>query len=191
MLSLTDMWRAAKSDPARQPSNWLGSADAKRFIETLYILEPGNSGVQTKRGGRGIGGSTFAHWQIALAHAKYLSPEFHMWCNTVVRERMEARAGIAALDGDQAKMGRALDSVGIAAQRSVQRKMSDGPFTPIAEETKAARLRRKAAFQKAGEGRRAKMMAKYLAGDFTPLIDTGQLRSAITYVIRNRKGGRA
>ena len=33
-----------------------------------------------------------AHWQIALAYAKYLSPEFHMWCNTVVRERMEGHS---------------------------------------------------------------------------------------------------
>lgn len=94
MLSLTDMWRAGKSDPARQPSNWLASADAKRFIEVLEVLDPGNSGVQTKRGGRGIGGSTFAHWQIGLAYAKYLSPSFHMWCNTVVRERMEGKQAI-------------------------------------------------------------------------------------------------
>ena len=92
MLSLTDMWRAHGSDPARQPSNWLASADAKRFVETLNFLEPGNSGVQSKRGGRGVGGSTFADWQIAMAYAKYLSPEFHMWCNTVVRERMEGRS---------------------------------------------------------------------------------------------------
>lgn len=91
MLCLTDMWKAQGSDPARQPSNWLGSADAKRFIETLDVLEPGNSGVQTKRGGRGVGGVTWAHWQIGLAYAKYLSPEFHMWCNTVVRERMEGK----------------------------------------------------------------------------------------------------
>lgn len=45
---------------------------------------------------KGKGGATFAHWQIGLAYAKYLSPEFHMWCNEVVRERMEAgstRAG--------------------------------------------------------------------------------------------------
>lgn len=83
MLSLTDMWRAHGSDPARQPANWLVSADARHFIE---VLNPGNSGVMTKRG---KGGGTFAHWQIGLAYAKYLSPEFHMWCNTVVRERME------------------------------------------------------------------------------------------------------
>ena len=41
------------------------------------------------RGTRGRSGATFAHWQIALAYAKYLSPEFHMWCNEVVREKME------------------------------------------------------------------------------------------------------
>jgi hypothetical protein len=82
-ISLTDMWRAHGSDPARQPSNWLASVEAKNFIE---VLNPGNSGIMSKRG---RGGGTFAHWQIALAYAKYLSPEFHMWCNQVVRERME------------------------------------------------------------------------------------------------------
>jgi hypothetical protein len=81
-IALTDMWRAHGSDPARQPSNWLASADAKNFIE---VLNPGNSGIMSKRG---KGGGTYAHWQIALAYAKYLSPEFHMWCNDVVRERM-------------------------------------------------------------------------------------------------------
>nr|WP_274704718.1 KilA-N domain-containing protein [Aquabacter cavernae] len=35
---------------------------------------------------RGKGGGTYAHWQIGLAYAKYLSPEFHMWRNTAVRE---------------------------------------------------------------------------------------------------------
>lgn len=95
MLSLTDMWKAHGSDPARQPSNWLGSADVRRLIEALDLREPGNSGVQAKRGGRGIGGVTFAHWQIAMAYAKYLSPEFHMWCNTVVREQMGVRGDSA------------------------------------------------------------------------------------------------
>lgn len=92
MLSLTDMWKANGSDPARQPSNWLASADAKRFIDALNILEPGNSGVQTKKGGRGIGGSSYGHWQIGMAYAKYLDPNFHMWCNIQVRAVMEGKA---------------------------------------------------------------------------------------------------
>ena len=83
MISLTDMWKAQGADPARQPANWLASTDAKNFIE---VLNPGNSGVMAKRGKNG---GTYANWQIALAYAKYLSPEFHIWCNTVVRERME------------------------------------------------------------------------------------------------------
>ena len=31
----------------------------------------------------GRNGETFAHWQIALAYAKYLSPELHMAVNEV------------------------------------------------------------------------------------------------------------
>ncbi|MBM7322402.1 KilA-N domain-containing protein [Agrobacterium sp. S2] len=99
MLSLTDMWKANGSDPARQPSNWLASADAKRFIDALNVLEPGNSGVQTKKGGRGIGGSSYGHWQIGMAYAKYLDPNFHMWCNIQVRAVMEGKAAGAIPTG--------------------------------------------------------------------------------------------
>lgn len=90
-LSLTDMWRAAGSDHAREPAKWLASADAARFIEAVAVIL-GNSEdemVKTVRGGRTPG--TWAHWQIALAYAKYLSPEFHMQCNVVIRERMEGK----------------------------------------------------------------------------------------------------
>lgn len=88
MLSLTDMWKAEGGDFSRKPAEWARSADAKRFIEFVAIsLNVGNSHLL--KGASGRGGSTFAHWQVALAYAKYLSPEFHMWCNTVVRERME------------------------------------------------------------------------------------------------------
>ena len=75
------MWRAAGSDQARQPSNWLGSTDARRFIDVVReILVPRNSGdqklIRVSRGGRGGSNtSTLAHWQIGLAYAKYLSPE--------------------------------------------------------------------------------------------------------------------
>ncbi len=96
-LNLTDMWRAAGSPSGRAPNDWLNSADAKRFVEFLVeTLNAGNSGngenqglTRTVRGGNNP--RTEAHWQIGLAYAKYLSPEFHMWCNTVVRERMEGK----------------------------------------------------------------------------------------------------
>ncbi|CAH1661631.1 KilA domain-containing protein [Hyphomicrobiales bacterium] len=92
MLSLTDMWRAAGADEARRPANW-ARKEGKEFIAyASEILNMPLGHIQTQRGGSGSGrGATFAHWQIALAYAKYLSPEFHMWCNSVVRERMEGR----------------------------------------------------------------------------------------------------
>ncbi len=104
MLSLTDMWKAAGKPSGRGPAEWLRSADAVRFINAYEeILSVGNSHsdnnviagktgsqvVLTQNGGRSPG--TWAHWQVGLAYAKYLSPEFHMWCNQVVRDRMEGR----------------------------------------------------------------------------------------------------
>ena len=89
MLSLTDMWKAAGSDRSRRPVNWLSSAEAKNFISSLELMV-GNSDLLSK--GTGRGSATYAHWQIGLAYAKYLSPEFHMWCNEVVRDRMEGKA---------------------------------------------------------------------------------------------------
>lgn len=91
MVSLTDMWRAGGSDPGRKPGEWLRSADAVRFIDFLATtLNVGISHldlVKADRGGRTP--ATWAHWQVGLAYAKYLSPEFHIWANTAVRERME------------------------------------------------------------------------------------------------------
>lgn|GEM_PF-916126 len=103
MLSLTDMWRAAGGEDARRPTDWLASADAQRFVSFLAeTLNAGDSGidlVRSTRGGRTPG--TMAHWQVALAYAKYLSAEFHVWCNTVVRERMEGKPHPAAMVLDQ------------------------------------------------------------------------------------------
>jgi KilA-N domain len=93
MLCLTDMWRSAGGDESKRPVDWLRSAAAEQFIEYLAVnLEVGNSHlVISEKGGRD-GGSTWTHWQIGLAYAKYLSPEFHAWCNEVVRSHYENRA---------------------------------------------------------------------------------------------------
>lgn len=99
MLSLTDMWKAAGSDDARRPSDWLALSSTKEFREAVEAtLVAGNTGIQVKRGGRGVGGETFGHWQIGLAYAKYLSADFHMWCNTQVRAVMEGKMPSALPD---------------------------------------------------------------------------------------------
>ena len=98
MLSLTDMWKAAGSPENREPFNWARKEGAQ-FIDAVTLTHnlPDSQVMDVKRG---KGGGTWAHWQIGLAYAKYLSPEFHMWCNTVVRERMEGVRALPSADDD-------------------------------------------------------------------------------------------
>ena len=104
-LNLTDMWRAAGSPDYRRPSLWLDMEETKRFRryaqwrwpelgaarefnithDDIKPAEP--DGLVTKV--RGRRGETWAHWQLALAYARYLSPAFHAWCNSVVRTVIE------------------------------------------------------------------------------------------------------
>jgi len=95
-LNLTDMWRAAGGDESRRPANWARKEGADFIAHMADILNVPNGHIQTTRGGRDP--ATWAHWQIGLAYAKYLSPEFHAWCNTVVRERMEGKPSPADVD---------------------------------------------------------------------------------------------
>lgn len=108
-LSLTDMWKAARSPENKRPSDWLASAQAKELIE--YIgdnLNAGISGIEntdktrglvvTRKGGTDAG--TWAHWHVGLAYAKYLSPAFHVWCNEIVRAYMEGKSVAAPAAND-------------------------------------------------------------------------------------------
>lgn len=89
MTCLTDMWKANGSDDSQRPARWREQAATIQFIEFIeetVIAKNDNECFRTVTGGPNQG--TFAHWQIALAYAKYLSPAFHAWCNTVVRDHM-------------------------------------------------------------------------------------------------------
>lgn len=87
-MCLTDMWRACGGDKAKRPAEWLRSAEARTF--TGFLSDVGISHISTVERGAGVGGgATWAHWQLAFAYAKYLSPAFHAWCNEVVRQHIE------------------------------------------------------------------------------------------------------
>ena len=96
MLSLTDLWKANGSDPSRRPAVWLRSVDGQRFVSFMKALEgqsPHFQLIESGRGGRGLGGATFAHWQITLAHAE-LSPQLWAYVyspRAVSRERASCR----------------------------------------------------------------------------------------------------
>lgn len=90
MISLTDLWKASGSEVSNKPIEWISSVQGKAFIDAVEMMniKGGNSPLlKTKRGRSG--GGTWAHWQIALAYAKYLNPQFHIQCNQWVKDRIE------------------------------------------------------------------------------------------------------
>ena len=72
-----------------------------------------------------------------------------------------------AIAGDRGAVQRALDTVGLIASSAVQRKITDGPFAPLSART----LRRRKARNFKGE---------------KPLIESGQLRRSVTYIVREK-----
>lgn len=94
-------------------------------------------------------------------------------------------AATAALEGDAAAADRALNAAGMIAADGVKRYMTITGFTPLAESTLKARAAR-------GRKGAAKELASRAAGNAAdnanarPLIDQGQYRRAITYVVRNK-----
>jgi hypothetical protein len=102
-LCLTDMWKAAGSPEHKNPAQWRRHPGTAEFIDHVGDIVCQQHNIW--RGEPGRTGGTWAHWQIGLAYAKHLSPEFHVWCNEVVRAHMEGRhaepprdPGIASLE---------------------------------------------------------------------------------------------
>jgi hypothetical protein len=86
----------------------------------------------------------------------------------VVVERLRA-AAIEALKGRKTAVDQSLHALGLLVATAVKLKINTGPFQALAESTIAKRRAR---------GR---------MGD-KPLIDTGQLRNSISYVLRLTRG---
>lgn len=90
MLSLTDMWRAAKASDSQRPANWLQLESTQRLIREV-LSDVGISYDEAIQSLRGNDAGTWAHWLIGMSYAKYLSPAFHVWCNKVVKAYMEGK----------------------------------------------------------------------------------------------------
>ena len=89
LTSLTALWKAAGSDPSKQPRQWLRWTPTQEFLASLAEnLKVGlHTLTKTRRGGQAPG--TWAHWQVAMAYAKWLSPEFHQAVNEGFRRWFE------------------------------------------------------------------------------------------------------
>jgi hypothetical protein len=92
-------------------------------------------------------------------------------------------------DGNKASIDQGFHRLGLKAQYAMRRKINEGIPPPLSDATLRQRAGRK------GKGRKgAKLELELRAAGWTPstdfakpLIDTGQLRNAINYVVRPRK----
>ncbi len=96
------------------------------------------------------------------------------------------KAAEAALSGSPSGVDNELASAGLVAQNSIKSKINSGDFVPLALSTLRARAAR------GRKGAKAELESRAAGNppnpeNARPLIDTGQMRNAITYVVRNKK----
>jgi len=80
MYSLTAMHKASGEAQHKSPSKWFDQVETGDFLAELnrQTIPAKDSLIETREGRNG---GTWAHWQIAIAYAKYLSPAFHIQWN--------------------------------------------------------------------------------------------------------------
>lgn len=101
--------------------------------------------------------------EINIPARPFMAPGIARAEDAIVKQ-MKAGAQ-KVLDGKPGAVDQTMHRVGLTAQSAIRNQINDGPFVPLSPRTLADRRRR---------GR---------TGD-QPLIDTGQLRNSINYVIR-------
>ena len=94
-LNLTELWKLAGANKDKKPSEWLRWKPSKEFINTIKNLLPiGDVSPPLLSIKKGRYGGTFAHPQIFLAYAKWVSTELHAEVNDVF---LRAKSGDMSL----------------------------------------------------------------------------------------------
>lgn len=123
---MTDLWRASGAPKDKRPAEWLRYEGAA-FVDFLRAsLDVGHAHIAktSRKGGLGGGGDTWGHWQLALAFAQWLSPEFHARVNEVYRAFMAGQ--LVPLDSEAVRLAlriKALDSKDYESAWDVELKM--------------------------------------------------------------------
>lgn len=126
------------------------------------------------RSGGGITNASLAYIQDRGSPANNIPPRPFLQPGvdavTLPIQKRLAQGATAALDGDEGGVDKSLNAAGLTAQAGVRAYITNGAFTPL----KPGTIK--------GRRRKGFMGTK-------PLIVTGQLRNAVNYSLRNRRGG--
>ena len=91
-MNLTEMHKASGKSAAYKPYQWM-HYEGKNFIADR--AQKGGATTLLIRSVKGRNGGTFAHWQIGMEYARYLSPELAAVCNQIVKDFVDAKPEIA------------------------------------------------------------------------------------------------
>lgn len=85
MVNATEMAKAF----GKHPKDWLVNKQAKEYIKVYSTVRriPLTELVRVKRGGNNQG--TWLHSDLAIEFARWLSPEFSIWCNDIIKALMQ------------------------------------------------------------------------------------------------------
>lgn len=190
---------------ARPPANLTITKDKTReFFAGLTVLASNRvmAGVPSTTAGRkDEEGSAINNAELMYIHENG-DPEANLPARPVVHPAIKSiqeqitsglkSVGKMALSGGAAGVMQGFNAIGLLAQNAMRKKITDGPFAPLSPKTIAQRARQR------GSKRRRKGETKYLdlvaagsspadaqsAAGIKPLINTAQLRAALTYVVR-------
>ena len=71
----------------KRTTDWVRLPSTKRFLSTLAEVRKSHFAyIQSIKGGVNCGGETWMHEDVALEFARWLSPEFAIWCNDKIKE---------------------------------------------------------------------------------------------------------
>lgn len=123
----------------------------------------------------------------------FLLPGIDSVRNDIIGE-LVALGIIVMNGGTAADIRKGFSRIGLICQNAVRKKLTDGPFAPLSPRTiqeRAARGRKgaKQYLKLTQQGVPVDVLNDPGVGLVTPLVDTGQLRNSITYVVA-KKGER-
>lgn len=83
----------------KRPAKWLELPSTKEFLSKLIAIRKSDTDMVVTEsggatGGKKGGGGTWMHEDVALEFARWLSPEFAIWCNDRIKELL--RHGMTA-----------------------------------------------------------------------------------------------
>ncbi|MBO3273203.1 KilA-N domain-containing protein [Hymenobacter defluvii] len=89
-VSLTDEWKAAGSPKKKKPTDWFARESTQELVDMAKsLITPKMGQLELVVSTTGRYGGTYAYRTLALAYAKWLSPELHLAVNQVFFERQE------------------------------------------------------------------------------------------------------